>query len=425
MLPMKPPPPSLPLALCSLQRILFALASLTLISYIFLSLRSLSPHPLQYHSDLSLNPPPQVDADADRRRDGDGDSEGLDLSSSSSSVYHSPEVFRRNYEEMERSFKVFIYPDGDSNTFYQTPRKLTGKYASEGYFFQNIRESRFRTDDPDRAHLFFIPISCHKMRGKGTTYENMTVIVRNYVESLMSKYPYWNRTLGADHFFVTCHDVGVRATEGLPFLIKNSIRVVCSPSYDVGYIPHKDVALPQILQPFALPAGGNDIENRTILGFWAGHRNSRIRVILARVWENDTELAISNNRINRAIGELVYQKTFYRTKFCICPGGSQVNSARITDSIHYGCVPVILSNYYDLPFNDILDWRKFSLILKEDDVYQLKSILKAVSDDEFIALHKRLVEVQKHFVWHSPPIKFDAFHMVMYDLWLRHHVIKY
>ncbi|XXG80421.1 hypothetical protein AAC387_Pa09g1289 [Persea americana] len=434
----KAPPPPLPLALCSLQRILLALASLTLISYTFLSLRSLYP-PLQFHyhhPHLSINPnppppPPQVDADADRTRD--GDSEVLSSTYQSDrirggdgdSVYHSPEVFRRNYEEMERNFKVFIYPDGDPNTFYQTPRKLTGKYASEGYFFQNIRESRFRTDDPDRAHLFFIPISCHKMRGKGTTYENMTVIVRNYVESLISKYPYWNRTLGADHFFVTCHDVGVRATEGLPFLVKNSIRVVCSPSYDVSYIPHKDVALPQVLQPFALPAGGNDIENRTILGFWAGHRNSRIRVILARVWENDTELAISNNRINSAIGELVYQKTFYRTKFCICPGGSQVNSARITDSIHYGCVPVILSNYYDLPFNDILDWRKFSLILKEDDVYQLKSILKAVSDDEFIALHKRLVEVQKHFVWHSPPTKFDAFHMVMYDLWLRHHVIKY
>lgn len=97
---------------------------------------------------------------------------------------------------------------------------------------------------------------------QGTSYENMTVIVQNYVHKLMSKYPYWNRTLGADHFFVTCHDVGVRATEGVPLLVKNSIRVVCSPSYDVGFIPHKDVALPQILQPFALPAGGNDIENR-------------------------------------------------------------------------------------------------------------------------------------------------------------------
>ena len=78
---------------------------------------------------------------------------------------------------------------------------------------------------------------------------------------------------------------------------------------------------------------------RTSLGFWAGHRNSKIRVILARVWENDTELDISNNRISRATGHLLYQKRFYRTKFCICPGGSQVNSARIADSIHYGCVP--------------------------------------------------------------------------------------
>lgn len=94
---------------------------------------------------------------------------------------------------------------------------------------------------------------------------------------------------------------------------------------------------------------------RTELGFWAGHRNSRIRVILARVWENDTELDIKNNRINRATGHLLYQKKFYRNKFCICPGGSQVNSARITDSIHYGCVPgiepVLLPICEDFLFN--------------------------------------------------------------------------
>lgn len=88
------------------------------------------------------------------------------------------------------------------------------------------------------------------------------MIVKDYVEGLINKYPYWNRTLGADHFFVTCHDVGVRAFEGLPFMVKNSIRVVCSPSYNVSFIPHKDIALPQVLQPFALPEGGNDIENR-------------------------------------------------------------------------------------------------------------------------------------------------------------------
>ncbi|KAG2240556.1 hypothetical protein Bca52824_090698 [Brassica carinata] len=229
----------------------------------------------------------------------------------------------------------------------------------------------------------FAAVSHRSRRESGTSYENMTVIVQNYVDGLIAKYPYWNRTLGADHFFVTCHDVGVRAFEGSPLLTKNTIRVV--PSYNVGFIPHKDVALPQVLQPFALPAGGNDVENR------------------ARYFEQQDK---------QGDGHLVYQKRFYRTKFCICPGGSQVNSARITDSIHYGCVPVILSDYYDLPFNDILNWRKFAVVLRERDVYDLKQILKNIPQSEFVSLHNT-VKVQKHFQWNSPPVKFDAFHMII------------
>ncbi|RWW49188.1 hypothetical protein BHE74_00044685 [Ensete ventricosum] len=181
-----------------------------------------------------------------------------------SSIYHSPDVFLKSYAEMERKFKVFIYPDGDPNTYFQTPRKLTGKYSSEGYFFQNIRESRFRTEDADQADLFFVPISCHKMRGKVRVFE----------------------------IFVL-------------------------------------------------------------------------------------ELAISNNRISRATGEMVYQKQFYRT-----------NS--------FFQFAVIMSNYYDLPFNDILDWQKFSVILKESDVYQLKSILKSIPHEKFVELHEHLVEVCHH-----------------------------
>lgn len=391
----------------SLRTILLTLGVFTILTFTYLTIKSLSPP--QSTPDLPTITH-QVVTDPD-----------LQLTD----LYHSPEIFKLNYNEMEQNFKIYIYPDGDPNTFYQTPRKITGKYASEGYFFQNIRESRFLTTNPDEAHLFFIPISCHKMRGKGTSYDDMMLIVDEYVKMLSMKYGYWNRTLGADHFFVTCHDVGVRATEGVDYLVKNSIRVVCSPSYNVGFIPHKDVALPQVLQPYPLPAGGDDVENRTTLGFWAGHRNSKIRVRLAAIWENDTELDISSNRISRAIGPLIYQKKYYKTKFCICPGGSQVNSARIAESIHYGCVPVILSDYYDLPFNDILNWRKFAVILKESDVYQLKDRLKAISNEEFIALHRNLIKVQKHYFWNTPPVRYDAFHMVMYELWLRRHVIKY
>lgn len=54
---------------------------------------------------------------------------------------------------------------------------------------------------------------------------------------------------------------------------------------------------------------------------------------------------------------------------------------------------VILSDYYYLPFNDILDWKKFSVIVREKDVYQLKQILKNITQEEFVALHNNLVKV--------------------------------
>nr|POF01834.1 putative glycosyltransferase [Quercus suber] len=62
---------------------------------------------------------------------------------------------------------------------------------------------------------------------------------------------------------------------------------------------------------------------------------------------------------------------------------------------------VILSNYYDLPFNDILDWHKFAVVLKEHDVYRLKQILKDLADAEFVALHKNLVKAAYSIVMAS------------------------
>ena len=54
---------------------------------------------------------------------------------------------------------------------------------------------------------------------------------------------------------------------------------------------------------------------------------------------------------------------------------------------------MILSDYYDLPFNDILDWRKFAVILRERDVYELKQKLKDIPYTEFVRLHMNLVKV--------------------------------
>lgn len=151
--------------LCSLKGSLLTVAVLTFVSLFYLSLNSLRTSPA---SPVVVTPihVPQTFVKEDKTDNNEDGATSTTEEENYSDVYHSPEAFQLNYAEMEKRFKVYIYPDGDPNTFYQTPRKVTGKYASEGYFFQNIRESRFRTLDPEKADLFFIPISCHKMRGK-------------------------------------------------------------------------------------------------------------------------------------------------------------------------------------------------------------------------------------------------------------------
>lgn len=77
-----------------------------------------------------------------------------------------PEDFGLSYTQMERKFKVFVYPDANLSIHYMSRRKYYGKYGSEGYFIKNLKESRFITTDPDKANLFFIPISTHEMHFK-------------------------------------------------------------------------------------------------------------------------------------------------------------------------------------------------------------------------------------------------------------------
>ncbi|KAL8554906.1 hypothetical protein ACS0TY_002909 [Phlomoides rotata] len=332
-------------------------------------------------------------------------------------VYHSEEIFRINYAEMEKKLKIYIYPQGKKCSNYED---TFGNYASEGYFFKNIRESNFSTDDPDQALLFFIPISLQRLHQKELSYEEVGKKAEKCVKNLIIKYPYWNRTLGADHFILTCLDYDVH----IPILVKNTIRIVCSSTYDSDasrFIPHKDISLPSVMKRFYKPSRGNDLHKRQILGFWAGVCNSDTRKRMVDIWGDDVDLNIQNTTVH-VQGRM---KNVYRAKFCICPVGSRITNSRITLAIHHGCVPVIIDDYLDLPFHDILDWEKFSVVLRERDVFVLKGILSIIGADDYTRMYTNLMEVKKHFEWNTPPVKYDAFHMVMYDLWLRRHLVKY
>jgi hypothetical protein len=164
--------------------------------------------------------------------------------------------------------------------------------------------------------------------------------------------------------------------------------------------------------------GGNEI-CRTRLAFFAGAINSEVRFQLHDEWGDDDEIMVHKGKV-----PFPYSEALLTSKFCLHVKGYEVNTARLGDAMFYGCVPVVIANYYDLPFADILNWHKFAIVIPTLDIPLLKKTLKAVTPAQYSQMHQYVVQVRKHFQWHSPAHEFDAFYMVMYELWIRRHSLR-
>lgn len=110
---------------------------------------------------------------------------------------------------MERTLKVYVYNEGEKPIFHNP--KMRGIYASEGWFMSLMKKNKqFVVRDPRKAHLFYLPFSSKMLRISllEQNYSSQTgnIFLKNYVNLIAKKYRFWNRTSGADHFLVACHD---------------------------------------------------------------------------------------------------------------------------------------------------------------------------------------------------------------------------
>ena len=114
--------------------------------------------------------------------------------------------YHRSYLEMEKQFKVFSYGEGEPPNFHNAPCK--SKYSMEGNFMHAIEmNNHFRTKDPEEAHVFFLPRVGYGYEGVSQDLSPVKKTATDYVSVIAARYPYWNRSLGADHFTLACHDM--------------------------------------------------------------------------------------------------------------------------------------------------------------------------------------------------------------------------
>ncbi|KAJ7965946.1 Exostosin family protein [Quillaja saponaria] len=309
-------------------------------------------------------------------------------------LYRNVSEFKRSYELMEDTLQVYIYREGKKPILHQPI--LKGIYASEGWFMSLLESNKkFVTKDPNKAHLFYLPFS-----------------------SRMLKYPFWNRAGGADHFLVACHDWAPAETREH---MAQSIRALCNSDVKEGFVFGKDVSLPETNIPLAQnPAkdlGGKPPSQRSTLAFFAGSMHGYLRPILLQHWKDkDPDIKVFG-KMPKSKGNRNYIQHMKSSKYCICAKGNEVSSPRVVEAIFYECVPVIISDNFVPPFFEILNWESFAVFVLEKDIPNLKTILQSIPQKRYLQMQMRVKKVQKHFVWHAKPVKYDIFHMILHSVW--------
>ncbi|KAK4363320.1 hypothetical protein RND71_018561 [Anisodus tanguticus] len=286
-----------------------------------------------------------------------------------------------SYELMELILKVYIYKEGKRPIFHHP--YLRGIYSSEGWFMKLMEDNRqFVTRDPQKAHLFYLPYSARQLqRGPYT--------LKDHEE-----------------------------------LSRNTIKALCNSDISEGiFVSGKDVSLPETTirnprRPLR-NLGGKRVSQRPILAFFAGNMHGPVRPKLLKYWRNkDESIRIYGPLPHRISRVMSYPEHMKSSKYCLCPMGYEVNSPRIVEAIYYECVPVIIADNFALPFNEVLNWSAFSVVVSEKDIPRLKEILLSIPLRRYQTMQNNVKMLQKHFVWNSTPTRYDLFHMILHSIWL-------
>lgn len=113
---------------------------------------------------------------------------------------------------MVKKLKVWTYREGEPPFVHEGPTHSI--YGIEGFFIQEIERGNtsFSASHPGQANVFFLPISVgnvvNHLYEPLVTYDRDQLLktVNNYTHLIAHKYPFWNRTNGADHLILSCHD---------------------------------------------------------------------------------------------------------------------------------------------------------------------------------------------------------------------------
>ncbi|XVF50125.1 hypothetical protein PTKIN_Ptkin04bG0070100 [Pterospermum kingtungense] len=280
-----------------------------------------------------------------------------------------------------------------------------------------------RVMNSSQADVIFVPffssLSYNRhSKLQGNEKVSVNKMLQNKLVQFLNKQDEWKRFGGKDHLIVAHHPNSMLdAREKL-----GSAMFVLA---DFGRYPteianlEKDIIAPYRHVVRTIPSANSaPFDQRPILVFFQGaiyrKDGGAIRQELYYLLKDEKDVhfafgTIQGNGVNQA-GEGMAS-----SKFCLNIAGDTPSSNRLFDAIVSHCVPVIISDEIELPFEDVIDYSEFCIFVRASDAVKkgyLLNLLRGIKRDQWTKMWGKLKEVVRQFQYQYPSQPCDAVDMI-------------
>uniref|UniRef100_A0A8C3MS15 Exostosin like glycosyltransferase 1 n=1 Tax=Geospiza parvula TaxID=87175 RepID=A0A8C3MS15_GEOPR len=322
------------------------------------------------------------------------------------SVYRSSRCRMETCFDLSRcernGFKVFTYPQERGQPVSETYSKI----------LSSIERSRYHTARPEEACLFILSMDTL----------DRDRLSEHYVRDLEGKIhssPLWNG--GRNHLIFNLYS-GTWPSYGGELGFDPGHAILARASSDSrSFRPGFDVSIP--LFPREHPQRGGDRGwlhgdslppkkkfllvfkgKRYLTGIGSGTRNALHHIhngkdIISlttckhgKDWEKHKDTRCDKDNVDYE--RFDYQELLHNSTFCIVPRGRRLGSFRFLEALQAACIPVLLSDGWELPFAEAIDWGKAAVVGSERLLLQIPSAVRCIRPERVLAFQQ-----QTQFLW--------------------------
>lgn len=253
-----------------------------------------------------------------------------------------------------------------------------GQWGLEALIPHWLRQGSCSTQDAEEADFFLVPWHtwCDRIVYKmNQTRREVSAVYIDMINRRHELLPHWTKNDGHDHVFIFS-DQGMNFFPEWRDYIPNSLFIVtealtpkCGPSC---FNPWKDFVVPghtdyfryRRMAQFNLPT-----EQRTLLFNFHG-RHPGLNDLYKKNFVRGNIMRVFDGLEGVSVGGFTddYFERMGASHFCLVPMGTSSWTNHLYEAFFAGCIPVILSDGFQVPFENTLDWPSFSIKWPMTDV---------------------------------------------------------